>query len=98
MDFIMKLPLEDRAAVAAAMMDVRIHGNSAAHHLRGEIYEAIARADRRQYRILYATEGRSDQILLAVHAIAKKTRSVPGRDITLAERRLRDWRSRGRTT
>lgn len=92
----MGLPLEDRATIAAAMKDVRINGSSVAHHLRGEVYEVIARVGRRQYRILYATEGRSDQILLAVHAIRKKTRSVPVRDITLAERRLRDWRSRGR--
>ena len=94
----MELPLDDRAAVAAAMKDVQVHGNSVAHHLRGEIYEAIARAGKRRYRILYATEGRSDQILLAVHAIVKKTRSVPARDIALAEQRLRDWRLRGRTT
>jgi phage-related protein len=93
-DFIMGLPLDDRAAVAAAMKDVRIHGNLVAHHLRGDIYEVKARANRRQFRILYATEGNSEQILLALHAIVKKTRTVPGRDITLAERRLRDWRSR----
>jgi phage-related protein len=92
--FIMGLPLEDRSAVAAAMKDVRIHGNSVAHHLRGEIYEVIARAGRRQYRILCAPEGRPDQILLAVHAILKKTPSVPSREIALAEQRVRDWRSR----
>ena len=86
----MALPLEDRATVAAAMKDVRVNGNSVAHHLRGEIYEVTARAGRRQYRILYATEGRSDQVLLAVHAIVKKTPTVPTRDITLAERRLRE--------
>lgn len=90
----MGLPLEDRAAVAAAMKDVRVHGNSVAHHLRGEIYEVIARSNRRQFRILYATEGKADQILLAVHAIIKKTPSVPNREIALAERRVRDWRSR----
>jgi phage-related protein len=92
--FIMGLALEDRAAVAAAMKDVRIHGNSVAHHLRGDIYEVIARAGKQQYRVLYATEGRSDQILLAVHGIVKKTPSVPNREIALAERRVRDWRSR----
>ena len=89
----MGLPLDDRAAVAAAMKDVRVHGNAVAHHLRGDIYEVRARANRRQYRILYATEGKSEQVLLAIHAIVKKTRTVPGRDILLAEQRLRDWRS-----
>lgn len=90
--------MDDTAAVAAAMKDVAIHGNSVAHHLRGEIYEVMARASKRQYRILYATEGRSEQILLALHAIVKKTRTVPSRDITLAEQRLRDRRSRRRSS
>ena len=35
-EFIMGLPVEDRAIVAAAMQDVRVHGNWVAHHLRGE--------------------------------------------------------------
>ena len=88
--------MDDMAAVAAAMKDVTLHGNSVAHHLRGEIYEVMARTSTRRYRILYATEGRSEQILLALHAIVKKTRTVPTRDIALAEQRLRDWRSRRR--
>lgn len=79
-----------------AIKDVRIHGEAGAHHLRGDIYEIRAYAGKRQYRILYATEGKPDQVLLSIHAIVKRTRSVPGRDIDLAERRLRDWRSRGR--
>lgn len=93
----MDLQRGDQAAVVAAMKDVRIRGNAVAHHLRGDIYEVIARFGDRQYRILYANEGRSDQILLAVHAIVKKTRTVPGREISLAEQRLSDWRSRGRS-
>ena len=95
-EFIMKLPLDDRAAVVAAMKDVKAQGNAAAHHLRGEIYEVRARARTRQFRILFATEGRSEQILLALHIIAKKTRTVSSRDIALADQRLRDWRSRSR--
>ena len=80
------------------MKDVAIHGNSVAHHLRGEIYEVMARAGKRNYRIFYASEGRSEQILLALHAVAKKTRTVPNSDIALADQRLRDWRSRRRTS
>lgn len=90
----MDLPLDERAVVAAAMKDIRIHGNQVVHHLRGDIYEVRARTATRQFRVLYATEGKSDQVLLAIHAIDKKTRTVPARDIDLAERRLRDWRSR----
>lgn len=36
-EFIMCLPMDDRAAIGATMEDVRNHGNS-----RGEIYEVIA--------------------------------------------------------
>ncbi len=95
-EFISALPIGDRASIAATMKDVRNHGNVAAHQLRGDIYELKAYAGRRQYRVLYATEGKPDQVLLSVHAIVKTSRSVPGRDIDLAENRLRSWRSRGR--
>jgi len=96
--FIMNLPIDGRIQVAAAMKDVRDRVNSVAHHLRGDIYEVRARTATRQLRILYATEGRSDQILLALHAIVKSTRAVPDHDIALAARRLQDWRSRGQTS
>lgn len=94
----MNLPIDDRVQVAAAMKDVKDRGNSVAHHLRGDIYEVRARTATRQFRILYATEGRSDQVLLALHAIIKSTRAVPEHDIALAARRLQDWRSRRRTS
>lgn len=94
MEFIADLPNDDQAAIAAAMKDIQVHGNQAAHHLRGDIYELRAYAAKRHYRILYATEGRSDQVLLSLRAFVKKTRSVPNSDIDLAQRRLRDWRSR----
>ena len=93
--FIVALPTGDQAAIAAAMKDIQIHGNVSAHHLWGDIYEVGACANKRQYRILFSTEGRSDQVLLSIHAIVKTTRAVPRGDIDLAERRLRDWRSRG---
>jgi len=64
----MGLPPDDRAAVVAAMKDVRIHGNAVPHHLRGEIYEVRTRSNHRQCRIIYATEGKSEQVLLAVCA------------------------------
>ncbi len=95
-DFILALPVTERVVVTAAMKDVALHGNSVAHHLRGDIYEVRARTVSQQLRILYATEGRSDQVLLALHVISKKSRTVPGRDILVAERRLKDWRSRRR--
>ena len=94
----MRLPVGDRSAVVAAMKDVRLRGNIVAHHLRGSIYEVRAHGREKQYRVLYATEGRSDQVLLSLHAIVKQTQSVPNRDIELAEKRLKDWRSRRQPT
>ena len=87
----------DAAAVAAGMKQVAVHGNRVARRLRGEILEVRVAGDRRAFRILFATEGREDQVLLALVAFAKATRTTPGRLIDLAERRLADWRTRGRS-
>lgn len=95
--FIEKLSDQDAAAVAAAMKEVAIDGLKFARHLRGEIYEVRADADRSTYRILFATEGRRGQVLLALEGLSKKTDKTPPRAIALAERRLRDWRSRARS-
>jgi phage-related protein len=46
--------------------------------------------------VLFSPEGRAQQVLLALEAFAKKTQRTPPRTIELAERRLADWRSRGR--
>ena len=48
------------------------------------------------YRILFATEGKRGQILLGLEAFRKKTQKTPPESMALAERRLRDWRARGR--
>jgi phage-related protein len=80
--------------VVAAMHEVAVEGVAGARHLRGDIYEVRAVGEDGAYRILFATEGRSAQILLALEAFAKKTQKTPPRTIQLAERRLRDWRSR----
>src|ERR671911_2343792 len=51
----------------------------------------------RFYRtVLFATEGAKSQVLLAVSAFTKKTQKTPVAEIRLAERRLADWRRRGR--
>ncbi len=78
------------------MKDVQSNGIEVARHLRGDIYEV--RADGRQatYRVLFATEGARSQVLLGLSGFSKKTRRTPPAEIALAERRLRDWRARGR--
>ena len=95
-DFIDGLSEPDAVAVAAAMKDVAIEGLPAARHLRGDIYEVIANANRSSYRILFAAEGKRGQVLLALEAISKKTQKTPPTVIATAERRLRDWRGRAR--
>lgn len=94
--FLDNLPDEEVAAIVAAMKEVALEGLIAARHLRGDIYEVRAVADRASYRVLFAVEGRRSQVLLSLEAFAKKSQKTPGYLIGLAERRLRDWRRRGR--
>ena len=90
-DFIATLTDEEAADVAAAISDVR-----AAKHVEGEIYEVKADSERQTFRILFAQEGAHDQVLLVLEGFSKKQQRLPRDRIDLAQRRLRDWRSRGR--
>ena len=94
-DFLDELTDDDTVSVVAAMKDVAANGLEVARHLRGEIYEVRAVGDRQAFRVLFAAEGRRGQVLLAVEAFSKKTQKTPAAKVALAERRLRDWRSRG---
>jgi len=91
-----RLPVTDRDEILAGMKDVQVNGLHAARHLRDNIYEV--RSDGRQatYRILFAAEGARSQVLLALSGFSKKTQKTPPTEIALAERRLREWRARGR--
>jgi phage-related protein len=95
-EFLDGLSGDDLAAVAGAMRDVTRNGLVAARHVRGDIYEVREDGDRQTFRILFAAEGRSDQVLLALEGFSKKTRKTPPSLIDPAERRLTDWRARGR--
>ena len=88
----------DAAAVAASMKDVREHGLVATRHLRDDIYEVRADGNRQSFRILFAPEGEHGQVLLSLNGFSKKTQKTPPDEITLAETRLRDWRTRGSRT
>lgn len=95
-EFITALSDDDQTEIAAAMKDVTDHGLSMARHLRGEIYEVRASGVQQEFRVLFAVQGARSQILLSLEAFSKKTRKSPPPKIQLAERRLRDWRKRGR--
>jgi phage-related protein len=96
LEFIRKLSDGDKAAILAAMKEVRREGVRAARHVGDEIFEVRADGDHAIYRILFAREGTRSQVLLALVAFKKKTQRTPPAEIALACRRLSDWRSRGR--
>ena len=91
--FLDNLTATEAAEVVAAMKEVAREGLRFARHLRGDVWEVRVEADRKAYRVLFSSEGRSQQVLLALEAFTKKT---PARTIELAERRLSEWRGRGR--
>lgn len=93
--FFDKLTDEEAAAVVAGMKEIVARGLVAARHLRGDIYEVRADAATRSFRVLFATEGRSSQVLLSLSAFEKRTQKTPPQELELAENRLRDWRKRG---
>jgi phage-related protein len=93
-EFLGELSDEDAASIAEAMKEVRDEGKSAARHLRGELYEVRADGQDVIYRVVFATEGKFNQVLLALSSFVKKTQKTPPQEIDLALERLRDWRSR----
>jgi phage-related protein len=95
-EFLESLDAEDRAVILAGMQSVRRGGLRVSRHLRGEIYEVRVRGRDLAYRLLFASEGKQGQVLLSLHAFAKKTQKTPPAAIELAETRLMDWRSRRR--
>lgn len=96
LDFIRELSDLDKAAILAAMKELRHEGAKVARHLTGEIYEVRADDERVIYRVLFACEGSQSQILLALVAFKKKTEKTPPEQIRLAQRRSRNWRARAR--
>lgn len=95
-EFLKALTVDERAAIYAAMKEVREEGLSAAKHLDGDIWEVKADTADKFFRVLFAPEGRYGQVLLALEGFAKKTRKTPPQTLRLAKRRLSDWRSRRR--
>jgi len=85
---------DEAASVVAAMKEVAELGLAFARHLRGEIYEVRADADRRSFRVLFAKETKF--ILLSLSGFEKKSQKTPVRELEVAERRLKDWRAHSR--
>ena len=90
------LTLDDRDEILAAMKDVQVNGLEVARHIRDDPYEVRADGRQASFRVLFAAEGQRSQVLLGLSGFSKKTPRTPLGEIAVAERRLRDWRSRGR--
>jgi phage-related protein len=76
-DFLAALDDDDAAAVLAAMKDVEKHGLAVAERLDEEIHEVKADGARQTFRVLFAPEGRHDQVLLSLEVFSKKTPEDP---------------------
>jgi phage-related protein len=87
LEFIRRLPDEDKAAVLAAMAEVRDEGTAAGRRLDGDIYEVRADGNRVIYRVLFAEEGENSQVLLALEAFQKRTQKTPPEKIKHRPRR-----------
>jgi phage-related protein len=88
----------DAAEIVAEMKEVAKFGLEGSRHLRGDIWEVRVQGENRIFRILFAPEGKFGQVLLALEAFTKKTQKTPPVTISLAEKRLSDWRRRGATS
>jgi len=65
-------------------------------HIDGDLHAIRVFFGGCTYRVLYAYEGQSDQVLLALHVITKKQRRLSPATRKLALKRLADWRGRAR--
>jgi phage-related protein len=94
-EFLDSLSQEDAGEIAVVMKGIATEGLVAARHVRGDLYEVRATGATQIFRILFATEGHFNQVLLALEGFSKKTSKTPPHEIELALRRLADWRGRG---
>ena len=84
LEFIRGVSDLDKAAILAAMKEVRQEGTRAARHLTGDIYEVRADGERVIYRVLFAGEGRQSQVLLA---LVQQSLLDSGRQVEIGLRR-----------
>lgn len=86
-----------RAAVVEAMKR-RQRGEQFPHEeerVGGRLHAVRVTVEGNEYRVLYASVGAHDQVLLGLHVLAKKSQKLPRQAREKAERRLRDWEQRG---
>ena len=95
-DFIDSFPKEKRAKLLAIVDLLSDMGPTLgfpfSSHVLGKLRELRTHYGRTHYRILYAPTRRRGFVLL--HAVMKRTASLPERDVRIAEQRLHRWESR----
>lgn len=95
-EFLNGLDKKARAKVAAYLSLLEEQGPNLkrpyADHVRGKIRELRIRYTSTQYRVLYFFH--VGNLIVLVHAFAKKTQQLRENDIALAERRMGDWITR----
>jgi phage-related protein len=90
------LPPHGKAALVEAMKR-HTTGDSFAREIDNVgkgITELRVSVGNNQFRLLFATQGKYSQVLLAVRVFTKKTRKLPTEEHNLAVKRLKDWEQR----
>jgi phage-related protein len=90
------LPKEQRRAIGEDIAYVQFKwpiGKPRVDHLRGAVWEVRTSLANRIARTLFAVEGRR---MVLLHGFIKKTQQTLNQDITLAEKRFKEWQ-RGET-
>lgn len=97
-DAITLLPERHQAVVDSQIHRLNLLTSSNPHlpfphssQIRGELRELRCHFGSSHYRVLYR---RSDHLIILLHFFAKRSRAVPEAEITLAEARFEDFRSR----
>jgi len=95
-DWLKGLPKEQRKAIGEDVAYVQFKwpiGKPRVDHLRGAVWEVRTSLANRIARTLFAVEGRQ---MVLLHGFVKKTQQTPNQDISLAEKRFKEWQ-RGET-
>jgi phage-related protein len=97
-DFLTGLPAEDRRLIGRDIAKVEFGwpiGMPVARALGGGLHEVrTALRGNRIMRVFFFISG--DERMVLVHAFLKKTRATPDRELTLARRRMREFKSNER--
>lgn len=87
---------KDQAKIGAALDYLAQQGPELrrphAAHVRGKIWELRVSLGRNEYRLLYYF--REGQVVVVMHAFAKKTPAIPPKEIETAEKRMSDYEAR----